>query len=111
MSLESNVSASNKAREIMDLITSEGVSLDDPARYFREVHRMLSEVLNVPGETTDKVDSMSEEEARSWERRPMPFGQHKDEPLDYLLFIDGDDFRTQLRRYLKSESIQQEQSR
>lgn len=115
MSIESNIAAGKKAREVIDLVTSEGVGLEDPARYFRELHRMLAEIINEPApERRATADAMTIEEARAWERKPMPFGTHQDKPIsdvpiDYLLFIDGDDFRRQLGRYLRSEAVQREQ--
>ncbi len=58
---------------------------------------------------------MTESEAVDFERRSMPFGVHaskqiKTVPLSYLLWLEGEeDFRRQLRRYLRSARMQQEQ--
>ena len=60
------------------------------------------------------ADAMTDEEARLFGNDIMNFGKYKgarvdDVPLDYLEYIDGDDWRGKLRRYLRSRRIRVEQ--
>ncbi|HEV3340922.1 MAG TPA: DUF3820 family protein [Pirellulales bacterium] len=61
------------------------------------------------------ADAMTDAEAREFGASTMPFGKHTGErvdavPLEYLLWLDGDEWRRDLARYLRSRRIQTEQA-
>ena len=61
-------------------------------------------------------EPMSDAGSMAFERQQMPFGMHSgtpiaDVPMDYLLWLECEpDFRRDLRRYLRSDRIQREQT-
>lgn len=64
----------------------------------------------------DEHNPMSDVQARAFGERAIPFGQHKgrrvDEvPMDYLCWLadSPEDFKGELRRYLRSNRLQREQ--
>jgi len=66
-----------------------------------------------PSVEPTKYRPMDAAEARRFERTEMTFGVHagkqiKDVPLGYLDFIDEDEFRWKLHRYLKSKRVHKE---
>lgn len=120
--LTARIAGRKFGEELVELILSESrthpVSATHPdfaAAVFEAVHKAMAGVLKVEPPKPAKDAPMSYEEAREWERRTkIEFGQHsgslvKDVPLDYLLWLDGDKFRGELKRYLASPLIQGQQ--
>lgn len=57
---------------------------------------------------------MDDAEAKRFEQQLMPFGKFKDRPvadadLEYLRWVDSDEFKWKLHRYLKSQRVSLEE--
>lgn len=120
MTLETRIQARKAADEIMELVIEESRRHSPEARHFLMcLLDQLGQLLNEESPVVEQPQNngaMSDDDARHWERHyRIDFGKYsgqliKDVPLDYLLWIDDDAFRRQLRRYLASDHAQQEQA-
>ena len=122
MSIEDNIAARKAADEAFELmrlsIKEADISPEAMAVAWQRVHTEIGSVMLPTFAEPEPTDSsvMSDQEAKRFERSTMTFGKHegeqiKDVPMSYLLWIDGDEFRADLRRYLRREEVQQEQER
>jgi len=119
MTIESNIAAREAADSATgDLETWAALAPEDSDLFWP---RVLKNVLAaMPAELRPKpevapVRPMTPEQARDFEKCPMPFGQHEykpigEVPIDYLVWLDSqEDFRKLLSQYLLSEAGQARQ--
>ena len=120
MSIEDNIAARKAADEAFELmslaISEQSLSPEAAAKAWRSIGDRIDAVTQTEREPVESPNVMSDQEAKRFERSIVSFGKHKgkaikDVPLDYLLWVDGDEFRGDLRRYLKREDVQREQER
>jgi uncharacterized protein (DUF3820 family) len=120
--LTARITGRKAGAELVELILSEASTHPMAAAWpeefaqamFAEIHKAMTAKLPQVEAKPDRDAPMTYEEAREWERRTLEFGKHqgefvKDVPLEYLLWIDGDKFRGELKRYLASPLVQGQQ--
>lgn len=115
--LAAKVASRKAADDLLDLALSEAKAAPNARELLVALHAGLSEMLRLENEVAaaEPRGGMSDDEARKWERHTfMTFGAHKgkaikDVPLEYLLWLDEDDFRRDLHDYLASGIAQREQ--
>ncbi len=117
---EAKIRENMRQREICDYVyqfvleTIEAEAFKDPERFAKlVVDRIQEKWIREPG-----VDGsvMTELESKMFGRRSMPFGEFvgvpiDDVPLDRLQWYADQEFVDNLRRYLKTARIRQEQAR
>lgn len=112
--------ARESAEALAELVVAEYSALDsDPAEAFSAwiAGRLIQAgVIAAPPPAEPAVEPFTDEQSRWFGNRPMPYGKHAGScidqvPLDYLIWMaeQPDDFKDNLRRYIKSQRIQQEQ--
>lgn len=118
MTIEDNIAGRKLAEEWISLAREMESNVPEEQRrpFWRHVFRAASHA--VPEEAAprnDRPQPMTADEARRFERRSMPFGQHRgkqvgDVPLEYLIWLDESSrvFQQELHRYLAAEHVQRE---
>ena len=119
MSIEANIAGRKLAEEWIALAREMEATVPEEQRrpFWRHVFRASNHA--APEESTprnDRPPQMTADEVRRFQRRSMPFGQHRgkqvgDVPLDYLIWLDESSrvFQAELHRYLATEQVQREQ--
>jgi len=117
-----NIEANKQAREEAEAAfqfnveTAESLPVLLHERYWVVLGALIAEKMGAvaPEEPSYR---MSEEEAKRFENTPMPWGKHSGErvgnvDLAYLLWVaeKRDDFVDEVRRYVRSERAQSEQT-
>jgi len=120
--IQANKAAREAAEAMADLMFDAGQELPLAVRrrYWEVLFLRTAEWAGKIGEPHRPVEpaprcegAMSDQEAKRFEQEVMPFGKHKgkavvDVPLDYLFWLDGDEFRRRLPGYLLSDRVQRE---
>lgn len=121
MSIAENVEARKAAEEAISLVSELGAELgldvSAKVRYWDEIQRLIEEIRGAREASGihTPLDTMTDEEARRFERSKMKFGKHSGEqigevPIGYLLWVHEEfTFERDLARYLKSERGQKAQ--
>lgn len=117
--IKERINGRKRAEELFALLAEDASSLSECGRaaFWESVSSQLIDVLPVSSQPEANSDQpMSDKSAAIYGRETVfPFGkyagQRVDEvPIDYLaMLVDDNDFKKQLRRYLRSERIQREQ--
>lgn len=117
MTIEDNIKIRRATDDVFELLSEfikETVDSDHMRAVWLRVGEMVDSATQVDRTPQATPDAMSDDEKKRFERTEVPFGKHsgkqvKDVPLSYLEWIDGDEFRTDLRRYLKHPDVWREQ--
>lgn len=123
MSIAANIAARQAAETVVDLINGELRTLIDAHTqdalipFFATLRECYGDNLTV--EVVKEVERaprgprpMTDDEARAFERRSMPWGKHKGKlisevPLDYLDWVldQPDTFKVDIERYVRSDWV------
>lgn len=123
MSIAANIAARQAAETVIDLINGELRSLIDAhsqdalAPFFTTLRECYG--VNLTVEVVKEVERaprgprpMTDDEARAFEKRPMPWGKHKGKlisevPVDYLQWVldQPDTFKVDIERYVRSDWV------
>jgi len=120
MTIDTNIAARKSAETVFELAVEQSRELPEASvvAYWCRLLLLVEQVLpsGMRVEPTSNPSPMSEDEAKAFEKRSMPWGKYNgtkiaDVPMDYLLYIDDqkDEFRDRLHRYLASDRVQREQ--
>ena len=119
-SLEMRCAGTNAARDLLEIINSEGERFEGTegeASFWEKLFSEIVENVEIQPEVVEVVP-MTKEECLSFERQEMKFGKYKGKEIGhvaasdmkYLLYIDElPDFRKDLKRYLASDYMQMQQ--
>ncbi len=109
------IEARQAAEAVVALAQEEAGRCGDEGRFWRELIRLMRETAPIfpQGKSASPAESaaMTDEQARRWERTPMPFGKYQGTPVHKvsLLYLDKltdeTPFMRSLKRYLASETI------
>jgi len=113
---ETRTRAGNAAREFAGLALDEARGLDLTPASMRHFFETLRDQLNgiLRDDKTDAPDvSMSDAEAKDFGARLMTFGKHqgdhvRDVPVSDLDWVNEDEWRAELRRYLASDYVKRQ---
>jgi len=115
---------SRKTAEAMfDLLAEEAETFDTPEarrRFWSLLAYRIAEHTGTIDDSPTKTElprryrPMDEATAKRFEKQTMTFGKYTGEPisevpLNYLEYLDSDEFRWDLHRYLQSDRVQREQ--
>jgi uncharacterized protein (DUF3820 family) len=118
MSIAENIAGRKLAEEWLQLANEMAADLSDEERgpFWNTIAKSVGQHVQAPSPPASAWTPMSDDEARRFARREMPFGQYRgkhvgDVPLDYLIWLDESSrvFQAELHRYLATEQVQREQ--
>jgi|SRR5579863_12496 len=119
ITLAQNIAARKAAETIADLCVDEidrlkrEYSSAAVERFFSTLVEIFPGMLAKPVQLPESMTPMSDDDSRRFGATSMPFGKFEGRRVDetdlgYLEWIDDDEWRGQLRRYLLSRRIQLE---
>ncbi len=118
MSIAENIAGRKLAEEWLQLANEMLAGVPDEQRgpFWAMIGKAATRHAPTPSLPPPSWTPMTDDEARHFERRSMPFGQHRgkqvgDVPLEYLIWLDESQrqFGAELKRYLANERVQREQ--
>ena len=118
MSIAANIAGRKLAEEWLQLAGEMAADLSEEERipFWTAIAKAAGQQVQAPAPPPPAWTPMADDEARRFERRSMPFGQHRGKqvgevPLEYLIWLDEGQrqFGAELKRYLGNERVQREQ--
>lgn len=120
MTLETNIEIRKEAEAACLLVieTADALPEDHRQRFWEVVHFHVANAAGiVPDEDPADSTRMTESQATAFEEMVMPWGKYQDyrigdiEDHEYLCYMaeKPDEFKDQLRRYVRSDRVQREQ--
>lgn len=114
---KARIAARRAAETVLELAQGEANRCGDESHFWRELIRLVKETVPIfpasgpAAGASSEPPAMTDEQARRWERTPIPFGKYKGQPVAdvSLLYLDRltdeGSFIKSLKRYLASETI------
>lgn len=118
MNLEANKKAREEAEAAFLLACDAAHALPEELekRFWEVLYFHVGKAVGAVEPENPKALQMSDTQARAFEKKLMPWGKYRGDPvgdveLDYLFFLaeKPDEFMADLRRYLRSDRVLQDQ--